>query len=264
MKLMNWILLSITTLAMSGLIGCNNKSSKSAPPPAACPAGMIATPAGCSNPGNVTPPIGYVPPTGNGLIQYYASKNDFITKTDTLTPTSNYALFLKQGLGVCDRCQTSSGQGLSCESWMAGFNMVMLSFAGVTPSASQLAFYTTPYMQASYFQFAWQFPSLEDFFINVFTGAPMPSCNYGQFAPYWATQVQYETYNDGKGFIVWTNIGPANSQWYLYKFKLLVPQGKIGDANLGFQLSVVDRNGKSGDLATGTLTRCQRANCSMF
>ncbi|MEY4617049.1 MAG: hypothetical protein RJB66_2009 [Pseudomonadota bacterium] len=263
MKLINWILLIFMTSAMSALIGCNNRSTKSAPPPAGCPAGMIATPAGCSTTGN-NPPYGYIPPTGNGLIQYYAANNDFITQTNTLVPTSNYPLFLKQALGVCDRCQTSVGPGLSCDSWMAGFNMLMLSFAGVTPAASQMAFYSTPYIQPNYYQFAWQFPSLGDFFLNVFTGAPMPSCNYGQATPYWATPVQYETYNDGKGFVIWTNIGPANSQWYLYKFRLVVPQGKIGDPNLGFQLTVIDRSGTSGDLATGTLTRCQLPNCSMF
>lgn len=262
MKLQNWILLNLIAVVTSSLIGCNNKSRSSAPPPPACPAGQVATPAGCAPPGG-NPPINYIPPNGTGLIQYFASKTDFITGKDTFIPTSNYPLFLKGALGVCDRCQTTVGQALQCDSWVAGFNMLMLSFAGIQPSNTQMAIYSTPYLQQSYYQFAWQFPTIEDFFITLFTGVPAPSCNQGQFSPYWATQMQYESANDGKGFVVYVNQGPFYSQWNLYKFRIYVPVGKIGDNSFNFQFSAIDKNGKSGDLATGTFSRCLNANCGM-
>jgi hypothetical protein len=129
---------------------------------------------------------------------------------------------------------------------------------------SQMAFYSTPLIAQTYFNYAWQFPSVEDFFLSLFTGVPPPSCNPGQFTPYWATSVQYEQANNNQGFILYVNYGPSLSRWNLYKFRLIVPVGKIGDPKFNFQLSVIDKNGNSADLATGTLNRCQSLNCSMF
>lgn len=264
MKKQKWFLFSMITVTLMGLTACNNKKN-STPPPPGCPSGQIATPAGCSPPGNVTPPVGYIqPPSNGGLVQYYSSKTDFLSPQDTLTPTQNWVNFLRDALGVCDRCQTTIGQAVQCDSWVRGFNMVMLSFAANQSSLAQMAFYTTPYITQTYYQFAWQFPKIEDFFITLFTGAPAPSCNPGQFSPYWATQVTFETQNNGEGFVVYVNNGPLMSRWNLYKLRLYVAKGKIGDQSFNYQLTAIDKSGHSGDLATGTLTRCKNPNCSMF
>lgn len=142
--------------------------------------------------------------------------------------------------------------------------MMMISLAGALASNHQIAFYSTPSISQNYFQFAWQFPKIEDFFLTLFTGAPAPSCNPGQFSPYWASEAQFKTINTDTGFVLAVDHGPLYSRWNLYKFRLTVPVGKIGDPSFNFQLSVIDKNGNSADLATGTLTRCQTANCSMF
>lgn len=249
------------------LASCNNKSNTTIPVGPTCPAGQVATPAGCALQGNMIPPVGYIQP--NGTIQYFASKSDFIAAKDTLTLTSNYRTFLKEALGVCDRCYTTAGQGLECDSWLRGFNMLMMSLAATNSTAThQLAFYSTPQLTQSYYYFAWQFPKVEDFFLTLFTGVPAPSCNNGGFHPYWATNVQYDSANSGKGFVLYVNYGPVDSTWNHYKFRLKIPSGKVGDATLNFQLTVIKTNlsGKdeSFDLATGTFTRCQTANCGMF
>lgn len=255
------ILAYLSTLVM---VACNNKSS-SAPPLPACPAGQVATPAGCAPPGNISPPVGYIPPiSSNGLFQYYASKTDFMSPRDTLNMTDNYTNFLRDALGVCDRCSTSIGEGVQCDSWTRGFNMLMISLAGNLTANHQMAFYSTPAFTQKYFYFAWQFPKIEDFFITLFTGTPAPSCNPGQYSPYWAESVQFKSYNSDKGFVLALDHGPYYSRWNLYKFRLTVPVGKPGDQSFDFQLSVIDKNGNTADLATGTLTRCQTNNCSMF
>ncbi len=258
------LLITLVYLSVSTLVGCNNKKSSSLPPPG-CPAGQVATPAGCAPPGNIVPPVGYIPPNQtNGLYQYYASKTDYMSPGDTLTPTTNYTNFLRDALGVCDRCSTSIGEGVQCDSWLRGFNMMMISLAGALNSNHQIAFYSTPYISQSYFQFAWQFPKIEDFFLTLFTGVPPPSCNQGQFSPYWASDAQFKTINTDNGFVLAVDHGPYISKWNLYKFRVTVPVGKIGDPSFDFQLSVIDKNGNTADLATGTLTRCQTFNCSMF
>lgn len=250
--------------AVGILSSCNNKSS-STPPPPGCPnPNHVATPAGCV-PGNYhVPPTGYQPFYGPN--QYYASKTDFLTNTDTLFPTSLYSQFLRDALGVCDRCSTTVGVGvpLECSSWVKGFNMLMLTFASSQMSAHQMSIYTTPQVQQSYFQFAWLFPKIEDFFISMFTGIPAPSCNPGLFSPYWAANVQYDAYNNGQGFVLYVNNGPLLSKWNLHKFRIYVPVGQIGDNQFEFRFNVIDKNGNSSDLATGTLTRCQRPNCGLF
>jgi hypothetical protein len=264
MKFRVWILLSLVYLATGTLIGCNNKSKSAAPPPPPCPIGQVATPAGCSLPGYVVPPVGYIPPTGiYGLTQYYASKTDFLNPTDSFQLDSNYSKFLKNVLGVCDRCSSTAGQA-SCSSWMSGFNMLMLNLSSNAATNHQMAFYSTPQVSQSYFQFAWQFPKIEDFFISMFTGIPAPSCTQGQFSPYWATSVLYETYNSGNGFVLYVNNGPFYSPWNLHKFKLYVPVGKIGDTSFAFQLTVEDKDHNIYNLGTGTLSRCQTINCRMF
>lgn len=116
----------------------------------------------------------------------------------------------------------------------------------------------------SYFNFAWQFPNIGDFFVTLFTGAPAPSCNYGQFSPYWATQVQYDVHNNSQGFVLFVNNGPPASKWNLFKIRLYVPVGKIGDPKFDFKLSVMDKDNNSYDIATGTLTKCTYKNCGMF
>ena len=251
MKHKYWLLISFVYILSLNLIGCNNKNNGGTPPPPACPLGQVATPVGCTYPNNVVPPINYIAP--NGKIQYFASKSDFMAPTDTLTPTDNYKNFLRDALGVCDRCTTSAGQA-SCNSWVSGFNMMMVSLSGISTTGHQIAFYSTPAMQQGYFQFSWQFPKIEDFFLSMFTGIAPPSCNPGQYSPYWATEVALEPKSTGFGLYV--DHGPYLSRWNLYKFRVSIPQGKIGDPTLGFQLSVVDKNGNTADLATGTLTRC--------
>ncbi len=255
----------IGTLCLT-LLACNNKKSNSSAPSPVCPVGYIPSPAGCVPSGSNILPPNYVP--HNGYIQYYASKTDFMTNSDTLRPTDNYRTFLRDALGVCDRCSSTSGVGmgeaLECGAWVRGFNMLMISLAANQSSLHQMSFYTTPLISQSYFNFAWQFPDIGDFFVTLFTGAPAPSCNYGQFSPYWAPQVQYDVHNSGQGFVLYMNNGPAYSKWNLFKFRLYVPVGKIGDPTFDFKLSVMDKENKSYDLATGTLTRCQTTNCGMF
>lgn len=257
----NFVLVSVVSIF---LYACNNKNNSSPPPPV-CPVGYVATPAGCVPGGANIQPLQYVP--FNGYIQYYASKTDFITQKDTLIPTENYRTFLRDALGVCDRCSSTSGVGmgeaLECGSWVKGFNMLMISLAANQGSTHQMSFYSTPKISQSYFNFAWQFPDIGDFFVTLFTGAPAPSCNYGQFSPYWATQVQYDVHNNGQGFVLFVNNGPNPSKWNLFKFRLYVPVGKIGDPSFNFKLSILDKDNKSYDLATGTLTKCTYSNCGM-
>lgn len=252
-------------LAAAALTSCGNKKSSPPPPPPGCPnPNHVATPAGCVPSGNVAPPYGYQ--YFNGTYQYYASKTDFLTKVDTLFPTDTFNQFLRDALGVCDRCSSTYGVGvpLNCSSWNKGFNMLMLTMAANQSSTHQMSFFTTPAMQQSYFQFAWMFPKVEDFFITLFTGIPAPSCNPGLFSPYWATYVQYDTFNNGNGFVLYVNNGPLLSRWNLHKFRIYVDQGKVGDQSFGFRFSVTDKDGVSKDIATGTLTRCAYRNCKMF
>lgn len=262
MTLKLWTLGSLTFLLLAFNWGCNNKT-KSGGIAANCPIGMVATPAGCTYPGNLTPPVGYISP-GNGMIQYYASKTDFLTQKDTLFPTSEYASFLKNALGVCDQCYYTDGEALVCDSWVRGFNMLMVSLSPTLSTNNQMSFYTTPAIKQSYFQYAWQFPKIEDFFISLFTGVPAPSCKQAQFSPYWATDVAFETHNDQNGFVLYVNQGPFYSVWNRHKFRLYVPQGKIGDPSFSFTLTAIDGNGNAANLATGTLTRCMTPNCQMF
>ncbi len=251
--------------AAAYLTSCGSKKSSPPPPPPSCPnPNHVATPAGCVPAGNVAPPYGYQ--YFNGNYQYYASKTDFLTQTDTLFPTATYSQFLRDALGVCDRCSTTVGVGvpLNCSSWLKGFNMLMITMSANQSSTHQMSIYSTPAMQQSYYQFAWMFPKVEDFFVSLFTGLPAPSCNPGLFSPYWASYVQYDSYNSGKGFVLYVNNGPLLSRWNLYKFRLYVDQGQVGDQSFGFRLSVTDKDGKSKDLATGTLNRCSYPNCRMF
>lgn len=256
----------LLVLVSAVLFACNNNKNNSPPPPPVCPMGQVATPAGCVVSGANTQPINYSP--FNGYVQYYASKTDYITNKDTLIPTSNYSIFLRDALGVCDRCSNTSGLGtgevLVCDSWVKGFNMMMISLAADQAAQHQMSFYTTPKISQTNVNFAWQFPDIGDFFVTLFTGAPSPSCNYGQYSPYWATKVQYEVQNNNQGFYLYVNSGPSYSKWNLFKFRLSVPVGKIGDTNFDFKLSVFDKDNKSYDLATGTLTKCMNANCGMF
>lgn len=261
----NTIYLVFFIYVFTFIISCGSKNNSAPPPPPVCPnPNHVATPAGCVPNGYVTPPYGYQP--FNGTYQYFASKTDFLTQTDTLFPTDAYRDFLRDALGVCDRCSTTVGVEvpLQCSSWLKGFNMLMLTFGSTQASPHQMSVFSTPYMQQSYFQFAWQFPKVEDFFISLFTGAPPPSCNPGLFSPYWATNVQYDTYNNGKGFALYVNNGPLLSRWNLYKFRLYVSEGQVGDNSFNFRFSATDKDNNSRDLATGTLTRCLNRNCMMF
>jgi len=264
-KLTTHLLLFLLSLASVFIFACSKKTS-APPPPPVCPVGLVPTPAGCVPAGVNNQPYNYIP--YNGYFQYYASKTDFLTNIDTLKMTDNYKIFLRDALGVCDRCSSTSGAGmgaaLECGSWVKGFNMMMISLAANQSALHQLSFYSTPMISQTYFNFAWQFPDIGDFFVTLFTGAPAPSCNYGQFSPYWATQVQYEVQNDSKGFVLFVNNGPSYSKWNLFKFRLSIPVGKIGDPNFDFKLSVWDKDNNSFDLATGTLTKCVTSNCGMF
>jgi hypothetical protein len=268
MKFKTLLLVGSITGSILISIGCNNKSKTGAPPPVSCPSGQVASPAGCVFPGNMVPPVGYIPPYGNnGLTQYFASKTDFITQRDTLFLNDNYKTFLKEALGVCDRCYSTSGSGmgeaLECGSWMKGFNMLMLSFSNYSAS-NQISFYSTPTVSQTYYNFAWQFPKIEDFFLTLFTGIPAPSCNQGQFSPYWAAESNFEKTGDQKGFSLFVNQGPFYSSWNRAKLLLEVPVGQIGDPSFNFRLIYIDKNNNRGELATGTLTRCASANCGLF
>lgn len=258
MKKQKLILLILAVTGLTIFVSCNNKSVRST---RGCPSGYAPTPAGCAPNGNMTP-INYVPPI-NGTYQYFSSKNDFMVPTDSLFPSSQYADFLKNALGVCDRCSNSSGGLLECQSWVNGFNMLMISVSPQATQKHQMAVYTTPALQNSGYSFAWQFPDLEDYFINVFTGAPAPSCNYGQYAPYWATDMSYDSHNGGNGFVLYVNQGPFYSPWNLYKFRLYVPTGKIGDSKFDYELQALDKNGHIIPIAQGTLNRCRTRNCGM-
>jgi hypothetical protein len=205
-----------------------------------------------------------VVPLSNIPVQYYSSMNDTFNPSNptSFSPGSGYTDFLKNALGVCERCVNSYGELLQCSSWENGFNMIRLEFLPGVTNKMRIHFYSSP-ISNSYFQFAWNFPSLEDFAISFFTGMPAPSCNNGQYAPYWWGDFSVESHNSDKGFVLYGQ-GPYWSKWNRHAIRVYVDSGKVGDSNFDYRVTAISNTNGTTDLATGSFARCQSANCGLY
>jgi hypothetical protein len=258
----NLLIIFFTALTGAQLISCNNSKKSSgpvAPPPPpsyVCPVGQIMTNAGCQVQGIIQ--------NNNGSIQYYSSMNDkYSNGSATLNPGVSYTDFLKNALGVCERCANSYGEALQCSSWLSGFNMIRLEFVQGFTNRMRVHFYSTPVINNNYFTYAWNFPTFGDFFINFFTGAPPPSCNPGQFAPYWWGDFSVETYNNNQGFVLYGQ-GPYLSKWNRHVIRIYVDTGKVGDTLFNYRVVAYTPTNTVLNLATGSFARCQSANCGLY
>jgi hypothetical protein len=256
------LILGFAILMATQVISCN-KSKKSSgpppppppPPPVTCPAGQIMSSAGCVIQGVV--------PVNMGPIQYYSSMNDrYSAAGANLSPDNSYTDFLQNALGVCERCENSYGETLQCSTWENGFNMIRLEFIQGITNKMRVHFYSSPIVQNQYFQYAWNFPTLEDFFITFFTGAPPPSCNPGQYAPYWWGDFSVETHNDNQGFVLYGQ-GPYLSKWNRHVIRIYVDTGKVGDATFNYRVVAYTPTNSVVNLITGSFSRCQTANCGL-
>jgi hypothetical protein len=257
------LVIASAVITATMIVACNkSKSSGGGPAPApvpvpvSCPPGQIMTNAGCTIQGVV--------PVNMGPIQYYSSMNDrFNSSGNSFQPDSSYTDFLQNALGVCERCVNSYGEALQCSTWENGFNMIRLEFVQGVSNRMRVHFYSTPILQNNYFTYAWNFPSLEDFFLTWFTGAPPPSCNPGQYAPYWYGDFNVETTNGSQGFVLYGQ-GPYLSKWNRHTIRIYVDTGKIGDPNFNYRVVAYTPTNEVIHLVNGSFSRCQSQNCGLY
>jgi hypothetical protein len=205
-----------------------------------------------------------VVPINLGPIQYFSSMNDRLNSSGaTFYPDSSFTDFLQNALGVCERCENSYGEVLQCSTWENGFNMIRLEFIQGVSNKMRVHFYSSPILQNPYFTYAWNFPSLDDFFVTFFTGAPPPSCNPGQYAPYWWGDFSVESHNDGKGFVLYGQ-GPYLSRWNRHAIRIYVDTGKVGDTTFSYRVVAYTPTNSVIPLVTGSFARCQTANCGLY
>lgn len=259
----NLFILVSSVVAATLIISCN-KSKKGGgspppppPPPIVCPAGQVMSNAGCMVQGVV--------PLNMGPIQYYSSMNDKFNNANTasLNPDSSYTDFLQNALGVCERCANSYGESLQCSTWANGFNMIRLEFVQGVANKMRVHFYSTPILQNNNFTYAWNFPTLEDFAISFFTGVQPPSCNPGQYAPYWWGDFSVESHNDNQGFVLYGQ-GPYLSKWNRHTIRIYVDAGKVGDPTFNYRVVAYTDQNAILNLVTGSFSRCQSANCGLY
>lgn len=232
--------------------GSGGGSTPPPPVPIACPNGQVGYNGTC-----ILPIVG-----GNGQLQYYTSKSDPVSNIDSLTPDTSYVDFLKGALGVCERCATSIGEALKCSSWQNGFNMIRLEFTPGNMTQLKVHFQTTPKLSNPYFQYAWSFPKIGDFFLALL-GAPMPSCNYGQQTPYWFGTFNLQANTSSSGFVVYGQ-GPLGSEWNRHAIRFNITNGNVGDSSFNYSMIAITPDNTQINLAHGKFQLCQTPNCGVF
>jgi hypothetical protein len=246
----------LSTLSLINFIGCqkSGRGSSPAPAPIICPAGQSMTPSGVCAINQIIPV--------NTQMMYYSSKNDSLSTTDTFVTDESYSEFLKKSLGVCERCSNSEGEILQCSTWENGFNLLKLEFVPNLTNQVRVHFFTAPIVKNPYFQYAWSFPDIDDFFVTLFTGAPMPSCNYGQYTPYWSNTFNVEGSSTSSGFTVYGK-APFWSQMNRYDLRIKIEDGKVGDSFFNWKMTAITDKNVIINLAHGKLQKCQRPNCGL-
>ncbi len=246
--------LVLSSISLMNFIGCQKSSrgSSPAPVPIVCGAGQILTSTGVCGP---------IIPV-NTQMMYYSSKNDPVSSTDSFVTDEYYSEFLKKSLGVCERCSTSEGEMLQCSTWENGFNLLKLEFVPTLANQVRVHFFTAPILKNPYFQYAWSFPDIDDFFLNLFTGAPMPSCNYGQYTPYWSNVFNVEGSSTSKGFTVYGK-APFWSQMNRYDLRIKIEEGKVGDTFFNWKMTAITDKNVIINIAHGKLQKCQLTNCGI-
>lgn len=254
-KVLFILILGLSSYLMMACQQSNGGGATPAPPaPIICPAPQVALNGVCVVAGGG--PV-------NTQMQYYSSKTDPHAPSDTLAPDSAYPDFLQNALGVCERCANSGGEIMQCSSWEDGFNLIRLEFIPGVANQVKVHFYSTPKLSNSYFQYAWSFPTLGDFFLTMFTGAAVPSCNPGQYSPYWYGTFYIDSTNNGSGFVAYGQ-GPYFSKWNRHAIRIYVDTGKVGDSLFNYRAIAITPDNHTIQLAHGSFQRCLTTNCGVY
>lgn len=227
--------------------GSNNNNPNLVQP--ICPPNQVNTPFGCQN-------TGIVP--GSSVPGYYSEKSSQSNMFQM--NEANYKALLKDGMGVCDRCQFSSGLA-DCKTWINGFNDIVILNDDPTGASVELVIRSSYEITPGTPQYSWNFPRFEDF-LGALIGIPPKSCNYGTFTPKLRMRLNVDGgYNSGKGFVASGTWPFMSSRWNRRALRLYVDDGKLGVGVLKYRLVVIDENYREAELAQGDLAYCQTHNC---
>lgn len=241
--------------SMANLVACNKSSGGgSSPAPRniqqpICPPGQVSGQAGCQTVGLIPSgaAVTYTASTGQQYTGYYSQQQQSV---GVLNLSGDYRSLLKDAMGVCDRCDVSSGLA-SCQTWLSGYNDINIQTTGATNNSVTVTFRSAP--EYDNFNTYWSSPNLGDALLGIF-GIPVDSCYYGIQAPVLSLQMYAETHNNNLGFVLYGN-GPNYSAWYGHTIRVFVDQGKLGDNVFDFRVVVYDRNMVSKQIANGRFQR---------
>ncbi len=92
----------------------------------------------------------------------------------TITNSSVFRNLLKDGMGVCDRAQTSAGLA-SCSSWTSGYFQIVLQAQSAQSTHLYATFSAYPRVD-QYMNWSMQLPSVKEFFLGL---VGFPVMDYG-------------------------------------------------------------------------------------
>ncbi len=211
-------------------------------------------------PAPVPPPVTF----GNGKVAFFAqnSKMDRLYQNigSSYTIHSGMQTVLKYAMRTCDRGNSNGGTA-TCQSWMNGFNDIMIFANGAQASSVQMVLRSmpdtscaNPYYCTTYW---YSLPSFKQFILGMFG---FNSFNNSNVYNPMVLNMSIWPINNSKGFEMRGN-APGQDLYYnsgglLFQFQ--VPEGKLEDAAWNFRLIF---NGATA--ASGRMVRCPQANCGV-
>lgn len=209
-------------------------------------------------PNGVIPNAPLIPP--GAVLTYRAQQG--LTNSPTLSLNGGYSGYLQNAMGVCNRCENSGGLA-SCQSWMSGYNDITLKINSAGANTVSIMIRSSPLVNG-YSNYAYNFPSVGDFFLYLGTGgmAPIGSCYYGGSYPQLVLpDMSIGASNGSSGFVVYGYAAPVVSAWNRRYLRLYINSGNAGDPVLNFHLKIMDENSNESQIASGQLQLCQPGAC---
>jgi hypothetical protein len=201
---------------------------------------------------------------GGGKVAFFAqnSKMDRLYQNIGSSYTLHSGMYsvLKTAMRTCDRGNSNGGTA-SCQSWLNGFNDIMIFANGSQASSVQMVIRTmpdtscqNPYYCSTYW---YSLPSFKQFILGMFGFNAFNNSNV--YNPM-VLNMSIWPINNSKGFEMRGN-APGQDLYYnsgglLFQFQ--VPEGKLEDVAWNFRLIF---NGATA--ASGRMVRCPQPNCGV-
>ena len=259
----NFMKLSLIFASLFMVVNCSPKNSSNgnvgvtATAFGACPAGSWYSNGQCfGNDGNN--------PAGQSLSNGFYADNYSGTTSFQITNTTLMKYFFKQAMGVCDRGDQNYQNigSANCDYYIAGYRDLIIQLPQSGNTGSALITVIAKPKQNPYVNYSGQLPSgwgLLGAALGYVTGIYIPDPSYytGAYRDPLQIQAELSPVNNNQGFEArgygdaWTG---ANQTF----IQVQVTSGSVTSSNLTYKLLVGGQ-----EAASGTMARCQLANCGM-